>query len=223
VVDVLIPAAVQRRDCGFARLRRTRRLPDRACSDGDIRFATVDRAVADAARALNNPREVTAMVAAAVQRRRSTILLLSAELAAGPVRGSALLRHALAEVSSGIRSIAEADFRRLIQRAGLPLPMFNARLYEGQYLLAVVDAWWPEAGVVGEVDSREWHLAPEDWERTMLRHAELSAHGLVVLHFSPRQLRNEPDRVVATLRATLAAAATTRRRPPGLRAFPASG
>jgi predicted transcriptional regulator of viral defense system len=48
VVDVLTPVTVQRRSCGFVRLQRTRRLPDRACSDGDIRFATVDRAVADA-------------------------------------------------------------------------------------------------------------------------------------------------------------------------------
>ena len=223
VVDVLTPVTVQRRRCGFVRLQRTRRLPDRACSDGDIRFATVDRAVADAARTMSSPREVTALVATAVQRRRCPITLLSAELAAGPVRGSALLQHALAEVSAGIRSVAEADFRRLIQRAELPMPMFNARLYDGHSLIAVVDAWWPEAGVVAEVDSREWHLAPEDWERTMRRHAGLSARGLVVLHFSPRQLKNEPDRVVATVRATLAAAAGSRRRPAGLRALPASG
>ena len=68
------------------------------------------------------------------------------------------------------------------------------------------------------MDSREWHLAPEDWEHAMRRHAQLSARGLVVLHFSPRQLKNEPDRVVATL----AAAAASRRRPVSVQAFPAS-
>ncbi|HEY5353920.1 MAG TPA: hypothetical protein VIK57_15835 [Streptosporangiaceae bacterium] len=221
-VDILAPVSVQRRGCGFVRIQRTSRLPERACSDGDIRFTTVDRAVADAARMMSSAREVTALLAAAVQRRRCSIQALAEELAAGPACGSALLRHALTEVSSGIRSIAEADFRRLIQRAQLPMPMFNARLYDGPTLLAVVDAWWPEAGVVAEVDSREWHLAPEDWEHTMRRHAQLSARGLVVLHFSPRQLKNEPDRVVATVRATLAAAAAARRRPVSVQAFPAS-
>jgi hypothetical protein len=223
VVDVLTPVTVQRRDCGFARLRRTRRLPERACSDGEIRFAPVDRALGDAARTTGNPREVTALVAGAVQLPHCTIALLAAELAAGPTRGSALLRQALKDVSDGVRSVAEADFRRLIQRAGLPAPLFNARLYDGEDLLAVVDAWWPQAGVAAEVDSREWHLSPEDWERTMRRHDELSARGLVVLHFSPRQLRQEPERVAATVRATLAAAAARTRPRAVVRTLPAVG
>jgi very-short-patch-repair endonuclease len=103
------------------------------------------------------------------------------------------------------------------------MPMFNARLYDGGDLLAVVDAWWPEAGVAAEVDSREWHLSPADWERTMRRHAELSARGLMVLHFSPKQLRQEPQRVAATVRATLAAAAARTRPGDGVRALPAVG
>ena len=223
VVDVLTPVTVQRRSCEFVRMQRTSRLPERACSDGDIRFATVDRALGDAARMMTSPREVSALVASAVQRRRCTIALLAAELAAGPTRGSAVLRRALEEVSDGVRSVAEADFRRLIQRAGLPMPMFNARLYDGDDLLAVVDAWWPEVGVAAEVDSREWHLSPEDWERTMRRHAELSARGFMVLHFSPKQLRQEPERVAATVRATLAAAAARTRPADGVRTLPAAG
>lgn len=221
VVDVLTPVTVQRRSCGFVLLKRTKRLPERACSDGDIRFADVPRALGDAARMMTSPREVTALVASAVQRRRCTIALLAAELAAGPAHGSLLLRRALEEVCDGVRSVAEADFRRLLQRAGLPMPMFNARLYDGDVLLAVVDAWWPEAGVAAEVDSREWHLSPEDWERTMRRHAELTIRGLRVLHFSPKQLRQEPERVAATVRGTLAAARTR----PGdrVRTLPAVG
>ena len=223
VVDVLTPVTVQRRSYEFVRMQRTSRLPERACSDGDIRFATIDRALGDAARMMTSPREVSALVAGAVQRRRCTIAMLAAELAAGPTRGSAVLRRALEEVSDGVRSVAEADFRRLIQRAGLPMPMFNARLYDGDVLLAVVDAWWPGPGVAAEVDSREWHLSPEDWERTMRRHAELSARGLVVLHFSPKQLRQEPERVTATVRATLAAAAARSRPAEGVRTLPAAG
>jgi very-short-patch-repair endonuclease len=70
-------------------------------------------------------------------------------------------------------------------------------------LIAVPDAWWHDAGVAVEVDSREWHLSPGDWERTMRRHAELTALGILVSHFSPRQIRTEPERVLAAIRAAL--------------------
>ncbi|MGH3125467.1 MAG: endonuclease domain-containing protein, partial [Streptosporangiaceae bacterium] len=89
--------------------------------------------------------------------------------------------------------------------ARLPGPVFNARLYVGDRLIAVPDAWWPQAGLVVEVDSREYHLSPADWEHTMRRHAKLTALGILVLHFSPRQIRTEPDLVVAAIRAALQA------------------
>jgi very-short-patch-repair endonuclease len=72
-------------------------------------------------------------------------------------------------------------------------------------LLAVADAWWPQARVAAEADSREWHLSPEDWEATLRRHARMTAEGILVLHFTPRQIRNERTRVIAELRAALEA------------------
>jgi hypothetical protein len=92
------------------------------------------------------------------------------------------------------------------QHTVVPMPMFNAGLYVGQVLIAVADAWWPEAAVVAEVDPREWHLSPADWEQTLRRHARLTAHGILVLHFTPRQIRTEPAQVVAAIRAALDAA-----------------
>jgi very-short-patch-repair endonuclease len=127
-------------------------------------------------------------------------------LYAGPGRSLPRLRQVLAEVADGIRSSAEADLRDLVKRAGLPMPMFNARLYVGKAVIAVADAWWPEAAVAAEVDSREWHLSPGDWERTLRRHARLTAHGILVLHFTPKQIRTEPAQVVAAIRAALDAA-----------------
>ena len=55
----------------------------------------------------------------------------------------------------------------------MPEPQFNARLYAGRELVAVADAWWEEAGVVAEVDSRAYHYSVEDWQRTMRRHDRL--------------------------------------------------
>jgi hypothetical protein len=205
IVDVLVPMERQRGNCGFVQVHRTRRMPESAVCDGPLRFAPPERAVADTARALADRVAARAVIASAVQRGRCTVADLAAELQDGPIRGSAHLRAVLAEVIVGIRSVPEADLRRLIIRAGLPEPLYNARLYIGELFLAQPDAWWPQYGVAVEVDSREWHLSPTDWEQTMARHQRMSAVGIVVVHVSPRQLRDESARLEADLDATLKA------------------
>jgi very-short-patch-repair endonuclease len=202
-VDVLVPTGRRRQSTGFVRVRHTKRMPDLVYLSGPIHFADVARAVADAVRVMTGIREIRAVVAGSVQQGRCVIPDLARELGAGPKLRSAGFRQVLAEVADGIRSVAEAEFRDLIRRAGLPAPVFNARLYAGDVLLGVADAWWPDAGVVAEVDSREWHLSAEGWQQTMRRHARLTAEGLLVLHFAPQQIRAEPARVIATLRAAL--------------------
>jgi hypothetical protein len=216
-IDVLVPARRKRGSAGFVRIHRTTRLPAPYASGG-VEFSAPARAVADAVRGLTALPEVRAVVADAVQRRRCKAEQLADELADGPIWGSALFRLALAEIASGVRSAAEGDFRALLIRAGIPSPMFNARLYSGGILLAVPDAWWPDAGLAVEVDSREWHLSPAEWERTMRRHARMTACGIVVLHFSPGQIKSQSAMVVETIRASLGA---TRGRPEGIQTLPA--
>jgi very-short-patch-repair endonuclease len=173
--------------------------------DGGLRFAPAARAVADTARGLSVVSEARAVVASAVQQRKCTIQELGVELADGPIRDSARLRAVLLEVMAGVRSAPEAELRDLIRKSGLPLPLFNPQLFLNGEFLATPDAWWPDAGVIAEVDSREWHLSPADWENTMRRHARLSAAGIIVLHISPRQLHTEPDRVVRDIAGALRA------------------
>ena len=205
IIDVLIPAENKRQSVGFVAVRRTIRMPDLMVTEGQRRYAMPARAVGDAARVATSLAEARAIVAGAVQKRRCPVNLLVAELAAGPRNGSRLLRIALGEVADGVRSVAEADFRELIMAAGLPRPLFNepVRRADGS-LIAVVDALWAEARVAGEVDSREWHLSPADWEHTMRRHNELARCGIQVLHFSPRQIKAEPRAVVVAIAGALA-------------------
>ncbi len=204
VIDVLIPAKRVRQNQGFVLLHQTRRLPPLVCYEGPIQYALAARAVADAARAMKDLTSVRAVVAAAVQTRRCTIEQLDEELQAGPVRGSALLRAALAEVGLGARSAPEAELFDLIRRGRLPAPILNPLLYAGDELLARPDAWWPAYALAVEVDSREWHLSPERWEETMRRHDRMAEFGIQALHFSPRQIRQKPDAVLATIQNTLA-------------------
>jgi len=205
-VDVLAPATSKRSDAGFVAVHRTRRMPGETICDGPVRYAPPARAVADTVRAMAaaDLAAVRAVVAGAVQQGRCTVADLATELQAGPVRGSATLRLVLAEVIDGIRSPAEADLRALIRGSGLPQPLYNPKLYlPGGVFLAQPDAWWPHHGVAAETDSREWHLSPADWEATMARHARMSAVGIIVLHFSPRQQRDRPAEVIGTIAAAL--------------------
>jgi len=116
--------------------------------------------------------------------------------------------------------ITRSQALALLRRSRLPMPMFNAHIYAGRTFLAVADAWRPDAGVAAEIDSREWHLSPADWERTMRRHAAMTAHGILVLHFTPRMIREDPARVGAEVRDAIRAG---RARPAlNLRALPAA-
>jgi hypothetical protein len=112
-------------------------------------------------------------------------------------------RSVLAEVADGIRSTAEGDLRDLIKAARLPTPLFNPSLYAGDTFIAKPDAWWPDAGVSAEVDSRQWHLSPEAWERTMNRHDLMGEFGIIPLHFSPRKIRHEPTEVIQRIKGAL--------------------
>lgn len=203
VIDVLIPEARRRESTGFVKLHRTARIPVRTCSVGPARLVLAPRAVADTARLLPNLRDVRAVVAGAVQLGRCTVRELAGELSDGPVKGSAKLRSVLAEVADGIRSTAEGDLRSLIKAARLPMPLFNPSLYEGDVFLGKPDAWWPRAGVAVEVDSRAWHISPEDWDRTRCRHDLMGEAGIIPLHFSPRELRYQPAMVTKRIKGAL--------------------
>jgi hypothetical protein len=204
-VDVVVPGDTGRGDAGFARLHRTVRLPRGFCVAGEVRYALPPRAVADAARWLTDLGEVRAVVAGAVQRGMCPVERLVEELEQGPRQGSANLRRALAEVADGVRSAAEGRLHALIRRAGLPMPLLNPRLFAGLVFLAVPDCWWPDAGVVAEVDSRAWHLSPRDWENTLARQARMAAAGIIVLHFPPNRIYTEPREVIAEISSALAA------------------
>jgi hypothetical protein len=203
-VDVLVPSARQRRDTQYVRLHRTTRMPGRIWEAGPVRYAPASRAVADAVRALSSLRDVRAVVADAVQRDTCAISNLAAELSQGPAKGSTLFREALADVADGIRSAAEGDLRDLLARSGLPMPLYNPSLYdEHGNFVARPDAWWPRLGIAVEVDSTQWHTSPEDHAKTLARGRRMARYQIVVLRFTPRQIRTQPKEVLADIRAAL--------------------
>ena len=122
-----------------------------------------------------------------------------------------LFREALTDVADGIRSAAEGDLKDLLAASRLPMPLFNASVYDGRAFVAKPDAWWPEFGIALEVDSQEWHLSPHDHARTLERQRRMAKHGILVLPFTPRQIRTQPAEVLAAIRDAIENA---RGRPP---------
>src|SRR3984957_5468844 len=205
-VDVLVPADVRRQSAGFVRVIHTSRMPERYYSTGQIRFAPRPRAGADATRGMTRLSDARAVVAEAVQHGRCSLEALIIELNKGQVAGSRFYRIALGEIGDGIRSAAEADLRELIRRSDLETPMYNPELYaaDGSFI-GIPDAWWQRAGVAAEVDSRQFHLSPDDYERTTMRHNRMEASGINMLHFLPSTLRSKPPTVLRDLRGAIKA------------------
>jgi hypothetical protein len=107
-------------------------------------------------------------------------------------------------------------------RTGLPSPMWNAEIYtEDGVFLGTADCWLDDVAMVWEIESSEWHMSPEDHDRTVDRAACFTAAGAVYTASKPRKIRTEPMEVARILRATYEQAAA-RPRPP-LRAVPIAG
>ena len=156
--------------------------------------------------------DVRAVVAEAIQSGGCDFASLVTELSEGPVAGSRFYRMALQETSVGSRSSAEGDFMTLISRSGLPEPMYNADSSQPTVpFSALLIRGGGRAGVAGEVDSRQYHLSPRDYERTVMRHNRMAASGINLLHFLPSTIKGNPSTVIANLRGAIESGTT---RPP---------
>lgn len=156
---------------GFAvSVKRSTRLPAPWWRAG-LPVAPVPRAVVDTCRALRSLRDVRAVIAEAVQTRRTTVDRIGHEVLVGESAGTRHVRRALEEVGWGARSAPEAEVARDLRRSALPPARWNPSLLsvDGVWL-ADPDAWWREANTVLEIDSYRWHLSPQHADDTMRRH-----------------------------------------------------
>jgi very-short-patch-repair endonuclease len=122
-------------------------------------------------------------------------------------RGTKALRTLVEEAREPALTDSEAERRmlELIEKARLPTPRVNAHVAGHR-----VDLYWPDHGVVVEVDGYAFHSQPADFERDHRREQDLAAAGLRVSRVSWRQIVDEPEAVVARLAAALAAHGSSR-------------
>lgn len=119
-------------------------------------------------------------------------------------RGTANLKAAIKE---GLRpavtkSELERRFLSLLDEAELPRPQTNVWLNLGGEWMEV-DCAWPEQRVIVELDGRTYHQTTAAFERDRKRDRRAQAHGWRPIRVTDRALRQEPDALVADVRALL--------------------
>lgn len=97
------------------------------------------------------------------------------------------------------RSEAEERFLKLIREAGLPRPLVNVKLHGFE-----VDFYWPEQGLVIEIDGFRFHSTRRAFEHDRRKDAALMGVGVRVIRISWSQLESEPFAVVAGVARALA-------------------
>jgi hypothetical protein len=204
---VLIPHESGVASWGFAIVERTIHLPE-PVKINDLPVAPLPRALFDAARRMDRLADVRAMIKDAVGRGLCDPRDLQLAIAEGSTIGSGLPRRVVHEIEQGIRSAAEAWLRNVVQRSNLPEPECQIELRNGNGAsLGFVHVYWATVGLAWQIDYAEFHL-PQPGH---IRDDELTAAGVVILHTSPSQLRDNPRAVVEQLRAAYRYAAS---RPP---------
>ena len=197
-IEVTLPRLGSRVRPGI-RIHRTRRLGDdeRTVVRG-IPATTVERLMIDLAATISRRHLRRAYLEA---RRKDLIDLDRLDHALANShgrRGIRSLRRICADDSDGFvraRSPLEVDFLRFCRQERIPEPQVN--VWVGGYL---VDAYWPDAALVVELDSWEYHRDRDAFERDRERITELRALGITVMPITHRRLARSRPRVASLIR-----------------------
>ncbi|MGK5501010.1 hypothetical protein [Streptomyces sp. URMC 125] len=218
-IDVLVPSVRRLRSAGFARVVRTRSLPEPEEITG-LPVAPAPRALADTAARLADAGAVRRLLTEAVRDCRCEAQAVVAELSRARLLGRPAVAEAAAALVAESRATAEGLLYRMVRAHGLPEPFWNVdlRLPGGPHL-GGVDAYWPDQAVAVEIDvrgrsgGRGAGSAPGGGlgVRYARKREEFERLGVTVVHVTPADLRDRPGRPAQEVGAALEAAS---RRPP---------
>jgi very-short-patch-repair endonuclease len=162
-----------------------------------IPLTSVARTICDLA-ATEPHREVEHAYQEALYREIVTDRQLAAILKREPRRTGAPVIRALLANPEMTRSEKERALLRLLNAAQLPKPLTNVRLHG--YL---VDAYWPEHGLILEFDGWQAHGHRLAFESNRKRDQVLVAHGIRSMRVTGRHLKHEPVALVARVAMSL--------------------
>jgi hypothetical protein len=187
----------------YVRAHRTRNLPPIDLSSASPPRTTAERSAIDAARWARSDYRARAIIAAAFQQR----LVRGDEMLAAIYRITRLERRDLIistvhDAAGGSESISELDFLNLCRRAGLPEPSRQTVVTDAAGRRRYRDAHFEEWKLHVEIDGSQ-HMDVKSWWADMQRQNDMWTTGERVLRFPAWALRNEPQKVIAAVRAAL--------------------
>jgi hypothetical protein len=157
-----------------------------------------------AARRTSNERAAVALLSRPLQTGRVTIDDLAIAHMHAPPRGSKQVGRAIDQLALGVRSAGESLAQRLFARSDvLPEILWNRwlRLPDGGPLVCV-DGLILDAGMVLEVNSRQYHAWALAFEDTEARQLRLTAAGLIVAPVTPRRMMADGQAVLGEVEQT---------------------
>ncbi|SFB97439.1 hypothetical protein [Streptomyces aidingensis] len=205
-MDILVPRTRRLRSTGCARIVRSHHLPRPQRRDG-FPVAPVARALADAVGRTPDPAAVRSLLTEAVREGHCGPAALVRELDRARLLSRRPVRAVVEVLMAEGRAPAEERLIRLVRAAGLPEPFWNVdlRLPEGPFL-GGVDAYWPQEAVAVEIDSRAHGPdgGPDDGRHHYARkRAMLGRAGIILVHLTPRMLRDAAGQQAEVVRAAL--------------------
>jgi Protein of unknown function (DUF559)/Transcriptional regulator, AbiEi antitoxin len=167
-----------------------------------IPVTTVHRAFLDLAEVMH-PLRLFDAFELSIRLQQFDLTEMHAMIARNPGRhGLKPLQEQLARLTDApawLDSRLEAEFLfRLRQHPDLPGPLTH-QVVEGE----PVDFYWPDHRVVLEIDGERYHSLPRDRLNDARRDDKLTLAGYAVLRVSEHDFKNDPERVIAELRALL--------------------
>jgi hypothetical protein len=101
--------------------------------------------------------------------------------------GTKLLRPFVEDPRNPTDSPFEDDFLAFVKKYGLPVPQTNIRLHGRK-----VDAFYPEANLIVELDGQEFHDDPDAFRDDRERDTENLKHGLTTMRMTTDRLKLTP-------------------------------
>jgi hypothetical protein len=164
----------------------------------------------EVARTLRRPRALATLDAAlrstSCTRDEITAAIREQKGRRGIVSVRELIEHADARAESAM----ESETRLVFIDGGLPLPELQYEILDKCGDLWRVDFAWPDAMLVAEYDSMEWHANPAAVKRDRIKTARLQECGYSVLPIVVDDVRRNPFDLVARILSHLDGASLAR-------------
>lgn len=119
-------------------------------------------------------------------------------------RGVGPLRKSLAERTDAPETVLEAEFQRLVHRAGLPEPVYQYQLHDDRgRFVARIDAAYPDLRLAIELDGAATRVGRHALEYDINRQNRIVDCGFLVRRYGWRGVVGAPEKTVTDLFRTI--------------------